>query len=612
MQQEFNLNALTSYDRNYWRVDWFGYLNYFDEQGGRRSEPLVDVFLSQFKRPPNSASLKFKNSTLFENTTKVQVPVSYLKVLRLGDVWHNGARIPLTHDKSMRATFSHLHIDDTNTQTLISSAYIGDKNYILPFSHHPYHSSATKTYCEVITLPNGNLIVIPHYVILQAYFSTSQYVLTQLFKFGLDLGSIYDSHSSYIDDEGKAFVLLKKWTHDKAAPEVARIAFDKQAYRAVSGISKQFVLQENRNEPIRPKTKIPFSGVTNLDVFGKWYPIQDKMAFVVYDILGCTASYPFNVLEHFRDNPGDKGENNTQLPQKLSDGGRPNKPKPKPINGHNIELKPENEPSNQIDELELMSREGTRFPDLMDKKITKQRQQPHKSEGNIKGSPHFVDVSEGNTGDGDSKGTSAPVNFVSSLNEEDNRYIFDERICRLALFNRLLQYLKNRSRVQEVNFIQVNENLGPPSSHYSYFPKTYSMSGRASSWQYINYTKGARTENVRFIHRKAIIAEIGITNGKYIYLVETERRCVEVANGWVELDSPSLFLATSDSANMISAYQFETLLEQCCSDRGSWNHEVLPNYIQSFSIKHPSNAALDEYPQRQASIIEKYIGFDFE
>ena len=549
---------------------------------------------------------------MFENTNKVQVPVSYLKVLRLGDVWHKGTRVPLAHDKSMLAAFSNLHIDDTNTQTLISSAYIGNKNYILPFSHHPYHSSATKAYCEVITLPNGNIIVIPHYVILQAYFSTSQYVFTQLFKFGLDLGSIYDSASSYIDNEGSAFVLLKKWTHDKAAPEVARIAFDKQAYSAVSGISKQFVLQKNRNEPIRPKTKIPFSGITNLDVFGKWCPVEERMAFIVYDILNCTAPYPFNALEHFRDNPGDKGENNTSHSLKLSNGGGPSKPKPKPVNDHNVELKPENEPSNQIDELELMSREGTRFPDLMGKEITKRRQQPHKSEGNRKSPSHFVDVSEGNTGDGESKGTSAPVNFVSPLNEEDKRYIFDERICRLALFNRLLKHLTNSSRVQEVNFIQINEKLGPTSSYYSYFPKTYSMSGRASSWQYINYTKGVKTENIRFIHRKAIIAELSITNGKYIYLIEAERRCVEVDSGWVELDSPSLFLATADRANMISAYQFEALLEQCCSDRGSWSHDVLPNYIQSFSIKHPSNAALDEYPQRQASIIEKYIGFDFE
>ena len=58
MQQGFNLNAITNHDRNYWRVDWFGYLNYFDEKGVRRSEPLVDVFFITIQTPSEQCQLK--------------------------------------------------------------------------------------------------------------------------------------------------------------------------------------------------------------------------------------------------------------------------------------------------------------------------------------------------------------------------------------------------------------------------------------------------------------------------------------------------------------------------------------------------------------------------
>lgn len=611
---EFNIKALTNFDDQHWRVDWFGYLRYFDKNGVRRSEPLIDVYLSPFKKTPSSNSLNYKTSTVFEDPNRVQVPVSYLRLLRLGDVWHRGKRVALPHSESMLECFPNLDISGVTTQTLHAGAKSTHGNYVLPFPFHPYHGKATQTYCEVVTVGEDLLLVVPHYVILQAYFSSSQYVFQQLFKFGLQFDSIYDPAKSFINPDGSAFLHLKKWTHDAAASEVARMAFDPTAYQVVRMMSQHFAVQEVNAEPVRPKAAFPFKGKTNLEVYGKWCPLdfndENRKAFVVYDILSCSASYPFSQLEYFRDNPGDKDPlgRSTHPSDRKTIGYQ--KPKPRVSTSSELEMHPGEEPSNKLDELETEARSGATFSDLTEKLVEKKRVQAHQSQVDNNAHQKVEDVSQGNTGEGESRGQVAPIDFQLPKSEYEGKFVFKEPVCRLALFQEVIKKLQQAPHVTKTEFIPIFEELGHHQGLYSFFPVTYTETGRKSTWQYINYFKGfTKSGKEQYCHRRALVAKLSLSSGDDILLAEAERRKFKVENGWVELDDTSVFLSITRSTESYTGYELARCLESSSEERGRWQPFPAGRSIKCLSVKHPQHTTIasGEYVDRQVAILERHI-----
>lgn len=531
-------------------------------------------------------------------------------------MWHKGSRVKVSRSKSMLETFKNIDINKHTTRTLRAGSKNERGSYILPFSYHPYHMKATQSYCEVIKLTRGRTVIVPHYVILQAYFARSQYVFQQLFKFGIDFESIYDPSKSYLAPDGDAFILLKKWTHDAASTEVARMAFDPVAQNAVKNMSQQFAAQQANSEPVRPKTSFPFEGRTTLKVFGKWCPLNSgkssHQVFVVFDILSCSAQYPFNKLEYFRDNPGDKLKSLGS--SKRKDNSSSNYQKPKPKVTSSLEVMPDQEPSNRLDELELEARQGTVFHDLTGKTIEKKRTQPHKDELDNQVSLKSEDVQSGNTGEGDSHGIVAPVDFQLVQNEYEDRFTFKYKICRLELFLSVLQKIRLSIDVESVTPIQAFSSLGQHSNIYSFFPTTYSKNGRASTWQFINYFKGSANYcSKKPIFRRALIARINLHSGDELILAEAERRVNRTADGWIEQDSTSVFLAiTKKKQSNVSTYQISRLLEHSCLGRGVWTTSAEWLQAITYSVKHPSNTSIADgsYVDRQIGIIENKVGIN--
>lgn len=561
--------------------------------------------------------MNYKYSTDLKQTNVIQVPVSYLRVIRLGDVWHNGKRVPLEYTEKMREKFSSVTITPESAYTSIAGAKGKLDDNLLPFTHHPYHGKATKVHCEFVKLDEDKILVFPHYILLQAYFSKSQYVFQQLFKFGLQFDSIYDPSQSYLTNDGHAYILLKKWTHDIAAPEVARLAFDEVAAKAIRGLSENLSLQCVNNRPVSPKLKFPFEGETTLDVYGKWCPLASgRKVFIVYDILSCDSSYPFSSLEYFRDNPGDEnplnpstqGENN-------KDTHLQGRPKPKVPEVGDVDMRPSSEPKNNIDELLVEGRAGTIFNDLTNKYIDKRRQKAHLDDSSPTTYQPFVGGLEGgNTGEGDTQGVSAPVDFRLPDSESENRFIFDHKICRLTLFQQVVNEIENLPRVKNIEYISINRAVTDCNSIFSQFPVTFTEGGRKSTWQYINYYKGFRQEGrEKYRLRQALIARITLYTGHEITLIEVQRRVFKVNDGWVELDTTSLLLSTTYYAPSYTENQLSTLLERCSESRGTWEHIAAYNQSQSLSIKHPSNNTIYEgsYADRQIAIIEKNLEFSF-
>lgn len=593
--QDFDIKELTNHDDNYWRIDWFGYLSYYDENGERRSVPLIDIFVSKLKSSPWKSNLYYKSASDYEHQRKVSIPIGYLPIFRLGDVWQRGKHV-ITPKYEVLNT-GQIYISPETTKTHLTSDKING-NYLVPYTWHPYHKKAPRTQCEVITQPDGRLIVIPHWVILQTYFGCCSFVFTQLFQFGVKLSTLYDPASTYLVD-GHGVLQVKKWVHDVAVPDVARIAWDQTTKKAYKMASESLSLANSNNQPVTPKTKFPFSGKTSLQLHGKFVPNSGYPdTFIVFNILSCTADFPFKSLEFYRDNPGNTEDSPSKTRPNQNQGSRV--PRHIPKAKEQLHLTPGQEPKSQLEELMLSAPQRTSLLSLESKSIEKKYKKPISPtapQPGITSEP----VSTGNVGTGIHEGEGAPVMFtVDNDSIKKPPFCFDHQFCRLLTLRKVCNHLSKKDRVKSIRFIPVNSSFGPSEGIYSFFPKTFTPSRRERMWRYVGYIKG--NENKDYTKRKALIAEI-ITDTHILYVLDIERRTALTENNkaWIELDNTAMLLLYSQSAPLLNESDFQGLLERCAERSGRWSNgedgtEDLSMYAGYLSkvIKHPANSTTSD------------------
>ncbi|MCE2594108.1 hypothetical protein K6Y31_04695 [Motilimonas cestriensis] len=606
--EEFEIQSITNHDDNFWRVDWFGCLSYVDSaQGHRRSQVLVDVYLSKLFKHPKNSNLNYKTSTDHGNPLKVQVPVEYLVIFRIGDIWHKGKYFS-TPDYLQLSTGS-INVSSQNTDSYFSYHRFTDGSFLIPFKNHPYHQSATRVYCERLILPSGQVIIIPHWVILQAYFARCSYVFSQLFEFGLAFDKLFDPNKSELVD-GKGLLQLRKEVDDAAAADVARIAWDSATNKAYRMVSQNLALthchsefhtklpsgSNIQNSNTGPKTKLPIEGLTNLKFRGK-YLTGDQITgpFIVFEILSCSADMPFETLDFYRDNPGDTIGRSER--QKALENSKKYPPRINAKHDKDLQLIPAKEPIRKIDKLKLLlkSRAGTEHTGLNNKQIIKK----HFNDISLRAKQGAItiDVDCGNAGDGDSNGEGAPVSFafLEGIESKKKIHLFDYPICRLKIFRFVCRDIARLPEVKNVKFIRVNPQLGGFDDDYSYFPETRTETGRDRKWRYIDYIKGSRSSGKKL--RRALVAQVTAFSNVF-YIIEVERRTVCVNGQWGELDAPALLIIRSKKHfGVLPENDLQRLFRQCAENSGTWLSKNNKNNYLAFlhhikPLSHPDNTTL--------------------
>lgn len=601
----------------FWRVDWYGYIKIADELGEKYIDPRVEMYLSLVKDKYN-LNLNNKNATEFHNQLKIVVPVEWLCVFRIGDVINQKVVFRRGEENHRIEEFQNVLVNSDNVYHVASGAKSQTGQYYLPKPYHPYHLQSTRTRCAIVSLSPSKKLVIPHYVLLQTYFSSCSYVFRQLFQHGLYLESLYDEKSSFIEQNGRAFIHLKQRVHDVAAAEVARIAFDEHAQSAAFKVSNSLATQmTNNDELLFPTTQFPFIGYTNLRVYGKWCGNDAFRTFVVFGILNCSSAFPFNFLNFFRDAPGDKNpDEDDKKPGGKDSAGRPKPRKKRPTNNNGIEPQLTETPDSELFDLNITLEQRTTFGDLI--KPEKLRLAPFKPKTGCQSPINTKDVDTGNAGDGKRAGRGAPLSFTSdnnndNSNPDDGRTVFDFKINRLSMFDEVCSIIESMPRVNGVTFRLSREAFA---DHYARFPHVTNENGIKVNWSYSNYIKGIQLDkNQKKELRKVAIAEIDISNKKIhvVYVFEVERRVQARSNGWVELDDPALFIVKPSIGERLTDYQLSVLIRKCAEKRGIW--PINDTSFECYSIKHPDNNTIKKgntYKDKFIEIIQKKIGYSFE
>lgn len=283
-----------------WRVDWFGDLSY-PSRTTRSNQPSVTIWLSRVVNPQwaeSADALLSPDLTAHRQRISRKVALGTLVILRIGDLWRDQQLVARPRYETEQ--FRDVDVVGDHVTIIKAGSSLDDGSFVLPASDHPWHMAATHAYCAQVALDDGRFLIIPALELARFYFGTSSALLARLFSpdFSKEVLCVADS---FVDEHGGiADLSLAPGIPAASAHDVARLVFDRKAMARASLLSRSCVKASLARDPIFPQCVFPFVGKTSLKVKGKWLPRagQPRRTFVVYEILACAHSFPYNALTY--------------------------------------------------------------------------------------------------------------------------------------------------------------------------------------------------------------------------------------------------------------------------------------------------------------------------
>lgn len=592
--ESVRFNHITPNPKKYYRISWFGQVSYFDGNKDRPT-PVIDVYVVEIAASPPYLELK-PSSTVKDQPHKLKVPVAFLGVLNLGDIWHNGQLFQSAHEHYQQERFQDIVIEPENTSTIIARSK-RDNSYWLPLNVHPYHRTFTGSSLEVIKVSPTRSIIIPHIVIIQTFFAPDTFVLTQSFKMDLKLDSIYDASKSQIDDvSGHAFIQLRKNVYDESHKVCAMLAFDKVFEKSYKNVSKSLASQKSKGiTSLVPQTQMPIEGKHTISAVGQW--IRDQAdghwSFLVFQIRTTSLSPPFVYLEYFRDAPGDINPEAERGAGGGTGRNRPRKQTGEEEDDNSKNVDPNKDPNGEHEPLTSELINKSFFPDLNSIPSKKERKAEHKNKqvtnrNRTTGDPKGIGA--GDSGEDDARGWSASGSDQQEL-QHTQKHTFNRPFSRIELFYDVLEKLKAHRQ----------PSLGVSSSEVYSFPKVQ-LTNRKSTWDNLNYHRDQnQISPVAYKARRVLVTRIRTSSNQTFYLFEIERKMKLASNGWYEVDDYALIMIKH---NFLSVRTITELLAQFVRNNGC------PSRLEGLTkqtVQHPLNEFLftEEYATRMAWSIIK-------
>lgn len=286
------IRALRGIGRGPHRIEWFGPVH---RKRGVSSGPFTHIEVAlrsiasdQAARGPGSEG---RPPPIIRS-----VPISLLRLFRIGDVWSNGHR-------TGKSTLPKLTLERvTVTKETCELRPIGlpvnfpsGRRYPVPFEHFDWHKPYTGSFCAKIEANDGLIIFVPCIELIRFYLASSALLIQRLFT-PLESKKLY-TYRRYSALDGTAFIRLSPGLIGPAAPTVARIAFDTAAARAASCILNSCMAASYNGHDVHPKGLFPFEGETTLTVRGIELPRSKKRRVVLAaTIEQCMHAFPFQRL----------------------------------------------------------------------------------------------------------------------------------------------------------------------------------------------------------------------------------------------------------------------------------------------------------------------------
>lgn len=281
------LKALKELGDAYYRIDWIG--NVVLRSIRAAETPSVKVTVSA------RHSLHSTCRPDGREEIELTIPIAYLRLLRIGDVWQYGERVRASDNEQL--SFSNLEINHETVDVKPVGFSLGvgnDIRFLLPFDQYSFHRRHTGSYAARVRIDERKYMLVPCMELIRFYFGSSGSLLKRLFSGPITAKDLCESTT--LNSKQSAHVKLSKGIPGVAATTVARIALDRHAASAANWIVKSGVSAAANGTPHYPAMKFPFVGRTTLEVVGSWINAQGYDVFVVDRLVSCTYPFPFQSL----------------------------------------------------------------------------------------------------------------------------------------------------------------------------------------------------------------------------------------------------------------------------------------------------------------------------
>jgi len=274
------------------RIDWLGDVSTAFHRG-KRSQ-VIKVACSKWEIGTAWGGGQYEAPQL-----EALVPIAYLRLLRVGDVWHEGYRVGGA--RLTQKSFVGLRVDRTTAEIVpcgeASMCSDGLSRHEMPFSHFVGHKAHTISSVVKVRVDAKTNLLVPCTELTRRYFGDSGLLLSRVFSGALAAQKLYDQETAEINRSTRvANLRLGPEMPYHAASAIARIAFDPAAKKAFQGLVNSGVAAAANKKPWYIKMGFPIDGLTDLNVRGLWLERGPDRSFLALQILSCSHPFPFEKL----------------------------------------------------------------------------------------------------------------------------------------------------------------------------------------------------------------------------------------------------------------------------------------------------------------------------
>jgi|GEM_PF-5612287 len=274
------------------RIDWLGeVITVFPR--GKRSQ-VIKVACSKWEIGTAWGGAQYEVPQL-----EALVPIAYLRLLRVGDVWHEGYRVG--EARQLQKIFAGLRVDQTTTEIVPcggeSVCSDGVLRHEMPFAHFAGHKAHTTSHVVKVRVDARTSLLVSCTELTRRYFGDSGILLSRVFSGALAARTLYDLETAEINRSTRvANLRLGPEMPYHAASAIARIAFDPAAKKAFQGLVNSGVAAAANKKPWHIKMGFPIDGLTDLNVRGLWLERGPDRSFLALQIFSCSHPFPFEKL----------------------------------------------------------------------------------------------------------------------------------------------------------------------------------------------------------------------------------------------------------------------------------------------------------------------------
>lgn len=340
-----------SRDERRWRIDWLGAVQ---RNENVPTEPTIEVILSPVKDGVRNPAKE--EGVIGADRRKVGIGIGQLPFLRIGSVWHRGRVQMEGSGETFRLT--DVLIEPETLSEIVTGQEISTDRYAIPPYLYKVGAAGLRAKCLAIRYnddPCG--IILPAAEAIRFYYAGSTDLSHIAFSGAYEHAreSIINTELSGYPEDGLCVLRLRRWLADDDGWTIGRVLSSDVAYEGAKRIHDSVLVATANGVPAYPACDLPFRGKTTWRARGLKIPSgQGKYRYLIFELLRCSAPFPFVDLEVTRDNDGRQADDNTDIPdaEKKPAWSSPGKP-PSSANDSTKPLQSDHEPDARLPGVEI-------------------------------------------------------------------------------------------------------------------------------------------------------------------------------------------------------------------------------------------------------------------